>query len=137
MEARLAEEAAGQKWGHSSIPRDQPDNNVPIAPETWRKSLSLEWAGFIARYDKPFTLFYLDPPYWGEESEYGKGAFVRDDYARMADLLARINGRFILSLNDRLELREQFAAFRIETVTTRYTGPRKATRSAVELLISN
>ncbi len=32
----------------------------------------LPYAAFLARYDTPGTLFYLDPPYWGSEGYYGK-----------------------------------------------------------------
>ena len=59
---------------------------------------SLPWDVFIDRYDRPFTLFYIDPPYWGHEADYGKGLFARDDFARMAELLRGLKGRFILSL---------------------------------------
>ncbi len=31
----------------------------------------LPYADVIRRYDRPGTLFYLDPPYWGNESDYG------------------------------------------------------------------
>ena len=55
----------------------------------------------------------------------------------MAELLAGIKGRFILSLNDRLEVRELFGGFDVEPVTTRYSANAKATRRANELLISN
>ncbi|MXW85113.1 MAG: DNA adenine methylase, partial [Boseongicola sp. SB0667_bin_21] len=41
-----------------------------------------DWSRFIERYDKPHTLFYLDPPYWGHEDDYGKGLFKREDFAR-------------------------------------------------------
>ena len=97
----------------------------------------LDWHECIRRYDRPFTLFYLDPPYWGHETDYGKGLFAREDFARMADLLRVIKGRFILSLNDRPEVRELFAGFAFEEVTTRYTAQPKASRRAAELLISN
>lgn len=30
----------------------------------------------IKRYDKPATLFYVDPPYWDCESYYGQGLFA-------------------------------------------------------------
>ena len=33
----------------------------------------LPYAEFITRYDKLATLFYLDPPYWECENDYGKG----------------------------------------------------------------
>jgi DNA adenine methylase len=37
----------------------------------------LSWADFIERYDTPATPFYLDPPYWGCETDYGGGVFTR------------------------------------------------------------
>ena len=98
----------------------------------------LPWDEFIRRYDRPFTLFYLDPPYWGHEADYGKGLFAREDFARMAALLAGLKGRFILSMNDRPEVRETFAGFAIEEVTTRYSASWKAAKRTVgELLIGN
>ena len=97
----------------------------------------LEWAAFIRRYDRPWTLFYIDPPYWGHENDYGKGIFSRGDFARMAEILRDIEGRFILSLNDRPEVRELFGEFKIETVSTRYSANARATRRVDELLIGN
>jgi len=32
---------------------------------------SLPWADFIRRYNRTGMLFYLDPPYWGNENDYG------------------------------------------------------------------
>jgi len=84
----------------------------------------------------PFTLFYLDPPYWGHEKDYGKGLFQREDFAEMAGILKAIKGRFILSLNDLPEVRETFQVFCFETVETRYSVQPKATRRVGEVLIS-
>lgn len=95
----------------------------------------LDWRVFLARYDKPFTLFYIDPPYWGHEADYGRGIFAREDFAAMAEQLRGLKGRFILSLNDRPEVRETFAGFELEEVTTRYSANARATRRAAELLI--
>ena len=95
----------------------------------------LDWAEFIRRYDKPFTLFYIDPPYWGHETDYGKGLFAREDFARMAEILRGLEGRFLLSINDHPEVRETFAGFEIEEVETRYSANAKATRRVGELLI--
>ena len=96
----------------------------------------LDWAVFITRYDRPRTLFYLDPPYLGHETDYGKGMFSVEDFARMADLLRGIKGRFILSLNDTPEVRATFEGFEIEEVETRYSVNAKATRRAREVLIT-
>lgn len=98
----------------------------------------LPWAEFIARYDRPGMLFYLDPPYWGSERDYGDGMFGREEFARMAALLKGLQGRFILSLNDRPEVRETFAAFPQEAVQTTYTvGGADQAKRVGELIISS
>lgn len=97
----------------------------------------LPWQGFLERYDRPGMLFYLDPPYWGSEGDYGKGLFGRADFAELAERLAKLRGRFLLSINDQPEVREVFAGFRREAVETTYTiaGGDSAQRAG-ELLIS-
>ena len=99
----------------------------------------LDWSAFIPRYDGPDTLFYLDPPYWGCETDYGKAMFDRTDFARLAALLVTIKGQFILSINDVPDIRQIFADFHLAEVTTSYTigttNDRSTTRA--ELLISN
>ena len=47
----------------------------------------LDFEKFITRYDTKDTLFYLDPPYWGNETDYGKGIFCRADFERLRDCL--------------------------------------------------
>ncbi len=97
---------------------------------------SLPWADFIKRYDRSGMLFYLDPPYWGSETDYGKGMFSRDDFAHLATVLIGIKGRFILSINDRPEIRELFDWAQLEEVTTTYTlAGGKHAKKAAELLI--
>jgi DNA adenine methylase len=80
----------------------------------------LPWAAFLARYDRPDTLFYLDPPYFGCEGDYGPGLFDRSQFALMAEALERLQGRFILSINDTPEIRALFGRFRVEPVTLTY-----------------
>jgi DNA adenine methylase len=82
---------------------------------------NLDWADFLQRYDRREALFYLDPPYYGNEGDYGDGVFSRSQFPLMAARLAGIEGRFVLSLNDRPEVREIFAAFRIIDVPLTYT----------------
>lgn len=98
----------------------------------------LDWSEFIRRYDRPGTLFYLDPPYYGCEGDYGRDLFDQSQFVAMAGQLRRISGRFILSLNDTLEVREIFAGFDFEPVGVRYTlGGASNSQMAKEVIISN
>ncbi len=96
----------------------------------------LPWRELLARYDRPQTLFYLDPPYWGCEGDYGDGLFRREEFGAMAEALAGLKGRWLLSLNDVPEVRRVFAGFRVEAVETRYSIGSGRGRGVVgELLI--
>jgi DNA adenine methylase len=75
---------------------------------------------FIDRYDRLHRFFYLDPPYFNCEDYYGEGIFGREDFRRLADPLAGIQGKFMLSINDVPEVREIFGRFRLKEVETRY-----------------
>lgn len=98
----------------------------------------LPFERFIDRYDRAGMLFYLDPPYWACETDYGADVFRREDFARLADQLGRARGKFLLSLNDRPEVRECFAAFQIQSIETTYTIAGAAGAKRVgEVLISN
>lgn len=96
---------------------------------------SLPYADFIARYDRPGTLFYCDPPYWGTEDYYGKELFSRDDFEKLAAALARIKGRFILSVNDVPGTRKVFGRFKIKPVRVNYSANGKAQKRAAELIV--
>jgi len=98
----------------------------------------LPYHEFIPRYDRPYALFYLDPPYWGTEEVYGKGLFERADFERLADVLRALKGHFILSLNDIPELRDLFSWARLEEVQTTYhVQGQGRTKRAQELIITN
>jgi DNA adenine methylase len=56
----------------------------------------------------------------------------------MAGILTGIKGAFILSLNDRPEVRDIFSAFRIKAVKTLYSaGIEGGGKEAAEVLIYN
>lgn len=96
----------------------------------------LPWAECIKRYDRPGTLFYCDPPYWGTVG-YGV-EFGLDNYERMAELAKTIKGRMIISVNDIPEMRKVFAGLTFKTVDITYTvgGGGKASKTQ-ELIIMN
>ena len=92
----------------------------------------LDWKACIDRYDRPHTLFYLDPPYWETEG-YGV-PFEYAEYVAMAARLRALKGRAIVSLNDHPDIRRAFDGFHIETVDIKYTvggGGREAARKEV------
>lgn len=96
----------------------------------------LDWWRCIERYDRPGTLFYLDPPYWGTEG-YGVG-FGLDQYDRIAALARSIDGKMIVSVNDIPEMRQAFAGLAIDAVDITYNvgGAGRAGKSG-ELIIRN
>ncbi|CDP52577.1 Site-specific DNA methylase [Devosia sp. DBB001] len=99
---------------------------------------NLPWQSFLDRYDRPDTLFYLDPPYWGNEADYGEGMFSSEDFQAMADRLSHLQGLFVLSINDVPAIREIFAGFDLEPVDLTYTvGGGSKARPAKELIIRN
>lgn len=94
------------------------------------------WQDCIAKYDRPHTLFYCDPPYWGTEG-YGVD-FNLEQYDQMAELARSIKGKMIISVNDISEMRKSFAGLNVETVEITYTlggNNRSAKRS--ELIVRN
>jgi DNA adenine methylase len=95
----------------------------------------------VRRYDRPTTLFYLDPPYW-ETCGYAV-RFGEPDYIRLRDTLLKISGRFVMSLNDVPAVRALFRQFRIQRVTTKYSTGNGSVDSGIrskvqsEVLIRN
>jgi len=97
----------------------------------------LPWRAFMERYDRPGMLFYLDPPYYGNEHDYGVGAFGRGEFAEMAGMLKGLQGAFIVSLNAVQGIFETFRDFTIEEVDCTYTIAGKGRGKQVrEVIIS-
>lgn len=93
----------------------------------------LDWAACIDKYDRPHTLFYLDPPYWQTEG-YGV-PFGWEQYELMAQRLRRLAGKAILSINDHPDIRAVFAGFEFEEFAIDYTVGGGANRAARRELI--
>jgi len=104
-----------------------------LAPVTIER---LPYSTLIERYDRPGALFYLDPPYWGCERDYGPDVFSSEDFQALAAQLAGISGSFLMSINDAPEIRALFAAFRWREVDLDYRISGAPT-AAKELIITN
>lgn len=90
----------------------------------------LPWDECIQRYDRPETLFLLDPPYWQTEG-YGV-PFGWEQYEQLAEAMAGLKGKAILTINDHPDIRRQFGRFKSKVVGISYTlgGGHKAAKRA-------
>lgn len=110
--------------------------------EAWRRLAQvqiecLDFRDLIPRYDRPYTVFYLDPPYWQVKGY--RYNFVDQDFRDLACILANIKGHFVMSLNDTSDVRQIFSQFQIEEVTLKYSmgkAPGSRDKVCTELLIS-
>ncbi len=96
---------------------------------------SLPYEQILEKYDRPTTMFYLDPPYW--ERKLYKFNFTEADFQEMKRRLKALKGKFILSLDDRPEVRNLFAGFQMRAVDLTYTAKRDTKTRHKELLITN
>jgi DNA adenine methylase len=95
----------------------------------------LPYGEVLKRYDRPATLFYLDPPYFGRKLY--KFNFEAEDFEKLAERLGALRGKFIVSLNDVPEVRTIFRDFHIKHVETPYTAQKKSGRRYGEVFITN
>ena len=96
---------------------------------------SLPYEEILKRYDRPTTLFYLDPPYWGRTLY--RYNFNSHDFENFEGRLRSLRGKFVLSLNDLPEVRKLFHRFHIEDVELAYTAQRGSGKRYREVLITN
>lgn len=96
----------------------------------------LDWQKCITKYDREYTLFYCDPPYWETEG-YGV-EFGLHQYRDLAKQAKSIQGKMLISLNDHPEMRAIFDGLNTSTVDIRYTvGGSKGAIKRQELIIKN
>ena len=135
---------AGQTFGTSAtapprlnllrLEEDLSDAHLRLAGATIEH---LDWAECIRRYDRPATLFYCDPPYWGTTG-YGVG-FELAQYDRLAELARSIQGKMVISVNDIPEMRQAFGGLAMERVEITYAvgGKGRPAGRSGELVIRN
>src|SRR5216683_2035267 len=70
---------------------------------------SLPYEEILRRYDRPQTLFYLDPPYW--DRKLYRFNFTEGDFIKLEERLRKVRGKFVLSLNDLPEVRKLFKRY--------------------------
>lgn len=89
----------------------------------------------IKRYNRPYTLFFCDPPYW-QGADYGV-PFEWSDHERLAKKLRNIKGKFLLTINDHPNIKKLYRGLHIRRIPMRYSVRRTGSQKAHELLIAN
>jgi DNA adenine methylase len=95
----------------------------------------LPYQQILERYDRPTTLFYLDPPYFTRKL-YNYN-LTESDFVELAGRLGGLRGKFVLSLNDLDAVRRIFGRFHIREIELAYTAQQTAGKRFRELLIAN
>jgi DNA adenine methylase len=95
----------------------------------------LPYEQVIAKYDRPTTFFYLDPPYHG--TKFYNHNFSEDDFKRLASCLGTLKGKFLLSINDTPFIRNLFANYTTQEIELYYSLQKHSGRRYTELLIRN
>lgn len=96
---------------------------------------SLPYEQVLTKYDRPSTVFYLDPPYWSR-ALYNHN-FSNGDFVLLEQRVRELKGKFILSLNDLSEVRSLFKNFHLLSAGIAYTARRGAGKRSEEVLITN
>lgn len=95
----------------------------------------LPYEKLLQHFDRPQTLFYLDPPYYGRKLY--RYNLEHDDFVKMAERLAQLTGKFLLSLNDTPEVRQIFRRFKVKSVEIPYTAQKIAGKRFREVILTN
>lgn len=95
----------------------------------------LPYEDVLHKYDRPTTLFYLDPPYYGLRL-YNHN-FSGSDFVSLKERLTALKGKFLLSINDHAVIRRLFSGFKIKQTDIFYSLQKHAGRRYPELLIRN
>lgn len=115
----------GQTWGTATTA--PPVNLLRIEEQLSAAHLRLsstyierlDWKECMRRYDREHSFFYLDPPYYETEG-YGVD-FPFGEYVAMADVMRRLAGKAMVSINDHPAIRECFTGFHMESLDITYT----------------
>ena len=84
---------------------------------TWIEQL--DWNTCLRKWDRDYTLHFLDPPYYETEG-YGV-PFELVEYEKLAEAMRTIQGSAILTINDHPEMRRIFHGFKFQVIKIDYT----------------
>lgn len=99
------------------------------------KIYNKDYKEIIKKYDSPSTFFFLDPPYEESSRLYKHGNF---NFEELNDILHKIKGKFLLTLNDSNNIRNIFNKFDMKSIIVKSSGGLNVgAKNRKELLIKN
>ena len=100
------------------------------------KIFSSDYKNIIKKFDATDTFFFLDPPYEKSEGLY-KNAVI--DYEEMNDLLSKIKGKFLLTINSSSVIKNIFKNFNMKEIKVKggANNEKGLGQDRMELLITN
>lgn len=99
------------------------------------KVLNQDYKSVIKSNDTENTYFYLDPPYESSKGLYSKSEF---NYEELANVLSKVKGKFVLSLNDSPNIRNIFKQFKIRGIRVEGHGnDNVGAKTRQEVIIKN
>jgi DNA adenine methylase len=138
-------DAERRAFGYATTSRNGPDwlqiQETLTAAHRRLASAAIErepWEKCLARYDRDYTFFYADPPYWGAEG-YGVD-FPFEQYEALSAAMRTCAGKVMVSLNDHPDIRAAFAGHTFHEIGVTYSNSLCASARAVdrrELVITN
>jgi len=115
--------------------------------DDWKEALkdtkieNKDYEAVIKKYDSADTFFFLDPPYENTDTDFEYAQDLDFDFQRLADVLSRVKGNFLMTINDSPNIRKIFKNFQVKTWNVRagWAGSRDkdSDNRRAELLISN
>jgi DNA adenine methylase len=100
-----------------------------------------DYEAVVKKYDSPDTFFFIDPPYENTEKSFGYAQSTDFDFERLREVLSKIKGDFLMTINDSKRIRDLFRQFNIKPIkvpnawSRRDNSKQKAFRP--ELIITN
>lgn len=96
----------------------------------------LDWQTCLKKYDRDYTLHFMDPPYWETEG-YGV-PFPLEEYHKIAEAMRAMKGGAILTINDHPDMHKVFKGFSVQSVKINYTiGGTGKGKNRSELIYKN
>lgn len=79
----------------------------------------LNWETCLQKWDRDYTLHFMDPPYWETEG-YGV-PFELEQYEKLAEAMRTMKGSAILTINDHPEMKRIFKGYKMDSIDIDYT----------------